>query len=206
MLNIQPPIVVGIFRDHTQVEQAINELHQIGFDHRHVRFAKHGISIRGMLKKIESLYGGQSISTCEIYEDLVGMGMPVEDARYYQSEFEAGHSIIAVQRSGVPLVATSILIRNGGYIVNEHFAQLVDYDQGPNKSAHIYVRFLKELVRLTLSTVNRCLTASQPTSQEEPPTEAINTQHNSPNERIAQSTNKDQYNEIQEVHKDLVNA
>ena len=57
------------------------------------------------------------------------MGMPPEDARYYQSEFKAGHSIIAIQRSGVPLVAASILIRNGGHIVNEHIAQFTDYGQ-----------------------------------------------------------------------------
>jgi hypothetical protein len=132
MLSVQR-LVVGIFHHRTQVEQAINELHQVGFDNRHIRFAKHGISVEKMYKKIKRLFGAQKIAAsaaCEFYDELVNMGMPPEDARYYQTEFEAGRFIVAVLGSGVPLVATSILIRNGGYIVNEHIARSPDNGQG----------------------------------------------------------------------------
>jgi hypothetical protein len=129
MLSIEQP-VVGVFQNRAQTEQAINELHQVGFDNRHIWFAVHGISIDRMLETIKYLIRGQDTSVYAIYNHLVNMGMPAEDARYYQYEFDAGRSIVAVLRSGVPLVATSILLRNGGYIVNEHFAQFTDYGPG----------------------------------------------------------------------------
>jgi hypothetical protein len=126
-------LVVGIFCNRTQIEQAINELHQVGFDNRHIRFAKHGISVDEVYKKVKRLFRVQktTISAANVfYDDLVNMGMPPEDARYYQREFEAGRFVVAVLGSGVPLVATSILIRNGGYIVNEHIARSPDKSQG----------------------------------------------------------------------------
>jgi hypothetical protein len=122
-------LVVGVFRDHAQAEQAINELQQAGFDNHQIRFAGHGISTGGILEKIKSVFTGQDMSVGEIYDDLVNMGTPPEDARYYQNEFEAGHSIVAVQGTGVPLVAKNILARYGGYGANQRLTQSPDYDQ-----------------------------------------------------------------------------
>src|SRR5437667_8456229 len=103
MLSIEQ-LIVGIFRNRSQTEQAINELHQVGFDNRHIWCAVHGISIDRMRETIKYLIRGQDISAYGIYNDLVNMGMPPEDARCYQYEFDAGRSIVAVLRSGVPLV------------------------------------------------------------------------------------------------------
>jgi hypothetical protein len=125
-------LVVGVFRDRTQAEQAINELHQAGFDPRQIRFAGQGTSTSGILEKIKSVLTGQDISAGgEIYDDLVNMGTPPEDARYYQSELEAGHSIVAVTGTGVPLVAIDILARYGGYGAKQRSDQVLDYDTGP---------------------------------------------------------------------------
>jgi hypothetical protein len=205
MLSMQK-LVVGIFRKRAQVGQAINELHQIGFGNRHIRFVKHGISISGMLRKIKSLFRGQNISADEIYHDLVNIGIPPEDARYYQSEFKAGHSIVVVLRSGVPLVATSILVRNGGHIVNEHFAQFTDHSQGTSKSARVHVHFLKGLVRLTQSVLNRHLFASRPTSVEEPTTRDVNVELTSANECIAPSPGNNQGTSVEEPPTEDINA
>ena len=203
MLSTQK-LVVGIFHNRAQVEQAINELHQVGFDNRHIRFAKHGISTGGMLKKIKSSFGEQTIATDRIYDELVNMGVLPEDARYYESEFNAGRSIVAVLRSGVPLVATSILIRNGGYIIKGHFVQLTDHSQSTNWSADIHIRFLKGLLRLTKNMLTRYLFASEPTSVQEPKnTEA---EPSSPNEHIVPSTNHNQSEETQKMRKDLINV
>ena len=204
MLSMQQ-LVVGIFRNHAQAEQAINELHQVGFDHRHIRFAKHGISIGGTLKKIKSLFRGQNIETDGIYKDLVNMGMPPEDARYYQREFEAGRSIVAVLKSGVPLVATSILIRNGGCIVNEHFAQPTDNNQETSEPARIYVHFLKGLLRFTQTMINRYLLASEP-GVEEPPTGNANAKLNSANAPIAPSADNGQDTRVEEPPTGNANA
>ena len=226
MLSSMQQLVVGIFRNRAQVEQAINELHQIGFDNRHIWCAKHGISIGAMLKKTKNACNqGQNIATGGIYDDLVNMGIPPQDARYYESEFEAGHSIVAVLKSGVPLVATSILIRNGGYVVNKHFTQFTYLDPDTGGSVRTYVHFAKELFKLTQRMINRHLLASRPTSIQEPTTKKENTElsgTNEPvasstdhekstelhgtNEDVASSTDKEKDNETQKIGKDLVNA
>jgi hypothetical protein len=123
-------LVVGVFRDHAQAEQAINELHQAGFDHRQIRFAGQGISTGGLLEKIKSVFTVQDIAAGGIYDDLVSMGIPAEDARYYQNEFEAGHSIVTVLGTGVPLVAINILARYGGYGAQQRSDQAADYEKG----------------------------------------------------------------------------
>ena len=68
-------LVIGIFRDHAQAEQAINELLQAGFAHHQIRFAGRGISSGGVFEKIKSLFTGQDISAGGIYDDLVKMGL-----------------------------------------------------------------------------------------------------------------------------------
>lgn len=120
--------VIGLFRDRTQAEQAIHELLQSGFDHHQIRFAGRGISPGGMLEKIKSLFTGQDIAAGGIYDDLVKMGVPPEDARYYQNEFEAGRAIVAVQANGRMQEATNILVRHGGYgATNQRAAQSAQY-------------------------------------------------------------------------------
>jgi uncharacterized protein (TIGR02271 family) len=123
MTTAQQQLVVGVFRDHAQAEQAINELLQAGFDHHQIRFAGRGISTGGMLEKIKSLFTGQDISAGGVYDDLVKMGAPPEDARYYQSEFEAGRSIVAVLATTGIQEAINILVRHGGYGANQRFAR-----------------------------------------------------------------------------------
>ncbi len=122
-------LIVGVFRDRTQAEQAINELHQAGFDHRQIRFAGQGVSTGGIIDKIKSVFIGQDIAAGGVYDDLVDMGTPPEDAHYYQSEFEAGHSIVTITGTGVPLVAINILARYGGYGAKQRSDQAPEYDK-----------------------------------------------------------------------------
>jgi len=122
-------LVVGVFRNHAQAEQTINELLQIGFDNHQIRFAEQGTPTGGMLEKIKSVFTGQDISAGGIYDDLVKMGTPVEEARYYQSEFEAGHCIVAVLGTAGMQQAGSIMAHNGGYGANQRFAQSADYSR-----------------------------------------------------------------------------
>ncbi len=123
-------LVVGVFRDRSHAEQAVNELLQAGFDHQQIRFAGQGMSTGGILEKIRGMFTGQDVSSGGIYNDLVNMGAPPEDARYYQSEFEAGRSIVAVTGAGRMQEAITVLARNGGYGANQRFAQSANYGQG----------------------------------------------------------------------------
>jgi hypothetical protein len=125
-------LVVGIFQDRSQAEQAIDELVRAGFDHHQIHFAGPGpeISTGGMLEKIKSLFTGQDVSAGWLYHDLPNIGVPLEEARYYQQEFEAGRSIVAVQGSGGMQMVSLIMARHGGYGANQRQAQSADYNQG----------------------------------------------------------------------------
>lgn len=151
-------LVVGVFQDHAQAEQAVNELLQAGFGHHQIRFAGRGTSTGGILEKIKSLFTGQDISAGGIYDDLVDMGAPPEAARYYQSEFEAGRSIVAVQGSGRMQEATDILVRHGGYGVNQRSAQAAAHGtpastQKPTTEDEQRIKLREEELRVRKQTV-----------------------------------------------------
>lgn len=46
---------------------------------------------------------------------LVGMGIPTEDADYYESELHAGHVVVTVLAPGREAEASEIMLRHGGY-------------------------------------------------------------------------------------------
>ncbi len=118
-------VVVGVFDDNSQAEQAINELLRTGFSNDQVRYSGHGTSTGGILATLKSLFTGQD--TGRVYDDLVDLGVPQDDASYYQSEFEAGRSIVAVLAGGHMQEATDLMARYGGYGAKRRFAQTGDY-------------------------------------------------------------------------------
>lgn len=118
-------LVVAVFRNRAQAEQAINELLQANFDDDQIRFAGHEATAGGMLEKIKSLFTGQVPMTggSNLYNDLVDMGVPSRDAQYYQGEYDAGHSIVGALAGTRAQEASMILIRNGGYGADQAAAQ-----------------------------------------------------------------------------------
>jgi len=117
-------MVVAVFDERAQAEQAVNELQNAGINPEQIRFAGQGSSSGGMLDKIKSVFTGQETGT--IYNDLVDLGVPQDDASYYQREYEVGHSIVAVPAAGRMQEVTDILARYGGYGANRRFAQTTD--------------------------------------------------------------------------------
>ena len=120
-------LVVAAFRNRAQAEQAVNELLQAGFDHQHIRFAGQGIPTGGILETIKNVFAGQDTSAGGTYNELVNMGVPPEDARYYRTEFEAGHTVVVVMGTGLMQEAITVLTRHGGYSAKQRFAQSADY-------------------------------------------------------------------------------
>ena len=114
-------LVVAVFDDRAQAEQAVNALENTGFSGDQIRFAGHGASSGGILDSLKSLFTGQD--TGSVYNDLVSMGMPQDDASYFQREYEAGRSIVTVLAGGRMQEATALLARYGGYAANRRSAQ-----------------------------------------------------------------------------------
>src|SRR5258708_12313262 len=65
---------------------------------------------------------------------LIALGVPEEEAYYYQREFEAGRIIITVRADDRVKDALDILRRNGALEANSRFGQPVDPDSIANST------------------------------------------------------------------------
>lgn len=109
-------MIVGIFQNDADAEQAVTQLEQAGFDRDQIEFAHHEASSGGgVLSGLKSLFTGKDATESDVYNDLTGMGMPEQDARNYQSEYEAGRSIVAVTGNSPLNEARTIFASNGAY-------------------------------------------------------------------------------------------
>src|SRR3989440_5836362 len=120
-------LVVAVFDDRAQAEQAVNELENTGFSGDQIRFAGHGASSGGILDSLKNLFTGQE--TGSVYNDLISMGVAQDDATYFQREYEAGRSIVTVLAGERMQEATAILTRYGGYSANRRSGQTTHYTQ-----------------------------------------------------------------------------
>ena len=62
---------------------------------------------------LKRFFTGDDATTGDITNDLTGMGVSDEEARYYENEQQAGHSVIAVQAEGREQEAEELLRTNG---------------------------------------------------------------------------------------------
>jgi uncharacterized protein (TIGR02271 family) len=121
-------IVVAVFNDRAQAEQAVDALENAGFSGDQIRYAGHGASSGGgILASLKSLFTGED--TGSVYNDLISMGVPQDDANHFQQEYEAGRSIVTVLAGGRMQEATALLARYGGYTGNRGSTQTTDYAQ-----------------------------------------------------------------------------
>jgi uncharacterized protein (TIGR02271 family) len=93
----QPIIVAGVFAQESQATQALEALQQAGFSYDQVGVAKQG------QKHVN------------LQNDLLGLGVPREQARYYAQEFKAGRTVVSVRPDGREQEAHDLLHRYGGY-------------------------------------------------------------------------------------------
>ena len=113
--------VVGIFPTRTQTESAINELQRMGFTEQHIGYlvrerveAMQGNVAGGVLAAI---LGGGAIGAAAggVIGALTKMGIPEEEANYYQNEFEAGRVLVTVYAPNHQPQVLDILRRSGAY-------------------------------------------------------------------------------------------
>jgi hypothetical protein len=90
-------IVVGVFKEEVRAESAMNVLRDVGFTNDQIGYAgrtgKWGIN--------------------HILEYLVSMGVPEEEVSYYESQYEAGRSIVVIKHDGRRSETLAILLLNG---------------------------------------------------------------------------------------------
>ncbi|MBA2681882.1 MAG: YsnF/AvaK domain-containing protein [Ktedonobacteraceae bacterium] len=89
-------IITGVFQDEASAQRAIADLENAGFDANQIKYSAHK--------------GGGGIT-----ESLLGMGFPQDEAAFYNSEFEAGRTVVTVNTGERQQEAYDILARNGAY-------------------------------------------------------------------------------------------
>ena len=109
--------VVGVFTDPGLADVAIEELVGAGFRDDQISLSRHEDtdSDASWIGRIDSLLSGLKDSDRSIVKRLVSMGVPEEEARYYQGELELGRSIVTVEAGDRREDALEILRSNGGY-------------------------------------------------------------------------------------------
>ncbi|MBA2285176.1 MAG: YsnF/AvaK domain-containing protein [Ktedonobacteraceae bacterium] len=97
-------IVTGVFQDEATAQRAIAELENAGFDANQIKYSTHK--------------GGGGIT-----ESLLGMGIAQDEAAYYNSEFEAGRTVVTVNTADRQQEAYDILARSGAYDASNRAGQ-----------------------------------------------------------------------------------
>ena len=109
--------VVGVFTEPGLADRAIDELERAGFRDDQISLSRHEDTDRnvGIVGRITSLLSELKGSDRSIVKRLVSMGVPEDEARYYQGELELGRSIVTVEAGDRREDALEILRSNGGY-------------------------------------------------------------------------------------------
>jgi len=156
MAMTQRSTVVGVFPDRAHAEQALNELHNLGFKDEQIGYLVLNDKDKGVSGKkpdegallgaasggvaggllgagaallipgigpaiaggvLAATLGGLAAGTLlgGLTGALVKLGVPEEDARYYQSEFEAGRPLITVEAPGQQQQVLNVFRRCGAH-------------------------------------------------------------------------------------------
>jgi hypothetical protein len=112
-MTTQRPIIAGGFTDEAQAQKAMDDLQRAGFSRDQIRY-----SVRR--------------SGTGITDSLEGLGLPEQEAEFYNSEFEAGRTIVTVSTNDRQQESSDILRHNGAYNFNTRSAQTADYASDTN--------------------------------------------------------------------------
>ncbi len=114
MDTAENPVVIGVFGDNSLAEHAIAELHHAGFRDDQIRFVGHQ-GAPGLLERLVHRTTEPEASSGSITSELTALGVPQEDADYYQQQYTQGRAVVAVQSYGHQQEAKDILYRFGAY-------------------------------------------------------------------------------------------
>ena len=108
--------MIAVFANRDQANLAIDNLRHAGYNYDQIRLVEHGAN--GFVESIKSLFTGQSTTTTNSADDWMRIGVPEQDAHQYQSELDAGRSIVLIKAVSNPEQALSIMRQSGAYDVS----------------------------------------------------------------------------------------
>ena len=86
--------IVGVFTDRAMAEQAVQALKDAGFDHEQIWYSSPA-GASSFFENIKSLFTGIDPVSGNLVNELTGMGLSDEEARYYANEYSGGRSVVA---------------------------------------------------------------------------------------------------------------
>jgi hypothetical protein len=105
--------MIAVFANRDQANQAIDNLRHAGYSYEQIRLVERGSN--SFVESIKSLFTGQATATTNSADDWMRIGVPEQDAHHYQSELDAGRSIVLIKAVGNPEQALGILRQSGAY-------------------------------------------------------------------------------------------
>jgi hypothetical protein len=105
--------MVAVFVGREQANQAIDNLRHAGFSYEQIRLVEQGAN--GFAESLKSLFTGRTTTTTDSADDWMRIGVPEQDAHHYQSELDAGRSIVLIKAVTNPEQALTILRQSGAY-------------------------------------------------------------------------------------------
>ncbi len=136
--------VVGVFRDRSLAEQAVDALYNAGFGQEQIQYSAPGTS-DSFFEGLKSIFTGGSDNQGNLADDLTNMGLSDADAQYYTNEYNNGNVILAVRAAERENEAMSILRQHGAYNIEiasgtfsqtpSELQQAGDYTQQSNYAA-----------------------------------------------------------------------
>ncbi len=113
MVMSESSTVVGVFTDDVYAELAADELRRVGFSDDEISVSKLGDATGGFMAGLRRLFKGQETTPVATADDFMRMGVPEQDANYYQNELDAGRTIVLVRVAGQQHEVLEILRKNG---------------------------------------------------------------------------------------------
>jgi len=112
--------IVGVFDDRAMAEKAIEELYNAGVSSDRISYSGRENTSSNFVNNLKSLFGVSTGSpkSSEVVNDLTKLGLGQDEAQYYAQEYEAGHTIIAVQPGDQTDNTMTILRSNGAHDFN----------------------------------------------------------------------------------------
>jgi hypothetical protein len=113
MVMSESSTVVGVFTDDVYANLAADELRRVGFSDDEISVVKHKAESGGLIDNLKSLFKGQEVAPIKTADDFIRMGVPKQDASYYESELDAGRTIELVRVAGQQQEVLEILRHYG---------------------------------------------------------------------------------------------
>ncbi len=108
--------IVGVFRDRAMAEQAMNALHNAGFERDQIRYSGSSTSgSGGFFDDLKSIFSGPGTASSNTASDLTDIGLSNEEAQYYANEQNNGNVVLAVKAPGREQEAQTIMHQYGAY-------------------------------------------------------------------------------------------